>query len=198
MGMIGIVWACGGGGWPPQTLSNRDWTLRATPYNSLSYELKQIGQLTAEDLPLRSEVAQRPDVSAEQKQQILQMRQAADGDQAYQSGAGLPEDVRLYTAAAVDYHLYASGNADYPVWERARKRFEAVLALNPQEAQLRAAWAAFMLGRMHLRQITMPQAQSIGVSLQAYQQEQRTKAQQYFQLTRELVRSATMMPKGWR
>ncbi|CAK7014380.1 MAG: hypothetical protein MESAZ_02250 [Saezia sanguinis] len=196
MGMIGIVWACGGGGWPPQALSNRDWTLRATPYNSLSYELKQIGQLTAEDLPLRSEVVQRPDVSAEQKQQILQMRQAADGDQAYQLGAGLPEDVRLYTAAAVDYHLYTSGNAGYPVWERARKRFEAVLALNPQEAQLRSSWAAFMLGRMHLRQITMPQAQPIGASLQTYQQAQSTKAQQYFQLTRELVRSGANDAEG--
>ena len=185
----GIVWACGGGMWPAQMLSDRDWTLRSTPYNSLSYELKQLDALEPENLPLRNEVDERLDLTPEQYQQTLRMRRTLDGDKAYALGEGLPEDARLYTAAAVDYHAYIQQGADYSVWKRAYQRFGSVLELPAEQGQFRSAWAAYMLGRMHLRQINMPEALPHNESLEIFQEQQQHMARHYFQLTRELVRS---------
>jgi hypothetical protein len=58
----------------------------------------------------------------------------ADGQSAYAAGAALPPAIRLYTAGAQDFRANALAAA--------RQRFEAVLALPPQQASERAVWAA--------------------------------------------------------
>ncbi|MDP5240426.1 hypothetical protein Q9Q94_12860 [Uliginosibacterium sp. 31-16] len=109
--------------------------------------------------------AEKKGLSERQYALIGQMRAAEDGDAAYALGKGLPEDVRLYTAAAVDFHLAWSDakcsevgedgketptecDDETPSHERqARKRFEAVLALPARERSLRGVWAAYALAR---------------------------------------------------
>lgn len=67
---------------------------------------------------------------------------AADSDaQAWEAGAGLPEDVRLYAAGARAFHV-----GDYDI---ARARFDAVLALAPDQQKLRGVWARYMRGRLN-------------------------------------------------
>ena len=44
-------------------------------------------------------------ITAEQHRQVQRMRLAKNGDEAYVLGKGLPEAIRLYTAAATDFHL---------------------------------------------------------------------------------------------
>jgi hypothetical protein len=49
--------------------------------------------------------AEVKDVTPEQHLQVKRMLSTKDGNEAYALGQGLPEGIRLYTAAAVDYHL---------------------------------------------------------------------------------------------
>lgn len=49
--------------------------------------------------------AEAKDVTPEQHVQVKRMLSAKDGNEAYALGIGIPEVIRLYTAAAVDYHL---------------------------------------------------------------------------------------------
>lgn len=65
---------------------------------------------------------------------------AADGRAAYAAGEGLPEDLRLYVAGAVDFHHQDKASAE--------QRFAAVAALPEAERKLRGVWAEFMLGRV--------------------------------------------------
>lgn len=49
--------------------------------------------------------AEARDVTPEQRAKVKRMLAAKDGNEAYGLGKGVPEVIRLYTAAAVDYHL---------------------------------------------------------------------------------------------
>lgn len=67
---------------------------------------------------------------------------AADSDaQAWEAGAGLSDEVRLYAAGARAFHA-----GDY---DTARARFDAVLALAPEQQKLRGVWARYMRGRLN-------------------------------------------------
>lgn len=125
----------------------------------------QLGDNTLETA--KAEVA---GLSAADARRVEAMRKAKDGDQAYALGNGLPEEIRLYTAGAVDFQAaksilcadYYSPNVfdcrvDKDEMESVRKsfrqaiaRFEAVLALPGAERRARSTWAAYSLGRTYL------------------------------------------------
>jgi len=110
--------------------------------------------------------------SRAQVKQIRAMRAAADGDAAFALGAGLPDALRLYTAGAVDFQSVGDPDPERDgkcfdddtdafckelhrerraAMHKAIPRFEAVLALPPDKARARAAWAAFAIGRAQHR-----------------------------------------------
>lgn len=140
--------------------------------------------------------AEAAGLAADAAEKIAAMRREADGDAAYAVGDGLPEAVRLYTAGAVDFHgafprpagdgaanaATAQPKADNaPIQsslDKARQRFAAVLALPVEQHGMRAAWAAYMLGRI------------------AAHQGNYSAAAGYFQQTRELVKSGLPDPLG--
>lgn len=120
----------------------------------------------------RAEVEQSG-LSAKQREALLAMRAAPDGDAAYALGASLPKAVRLYTAGAVDFrhgHLSpddydgefcaemseeecvaaqaSAREAQEKAQRRAVARFKAALDLPEADARPRATWAAFSLGRI--------------------------------------------------
>jgi len=64
------------------------------------------------------------------------------GDAAFGIGEKLPRDVRLYTAAAVDFQRGEFGGA--------ATRFREVLGIAGAKTALRTTWASYMLGRMHV------------------------------------------------
>ena len=155
----GIVIACGPE-FPPQLLDDRASTLQGTPANSFAYEAARL--VPATDALRASESSLLPDgtyrsdampedfdpaLSAAQRDQIRAMRAQADGDQAYAAGKGLPEAVRLYAAAAVDYRTAPQARLEAG-WERARKRLLSILVLPPDQAATRSVWAAYLLAEM--------------------------------------------------
>lgn len=155
----GIVIACGPE-FPPQLLDDRAGTLQGTPANSFAYEAARLAPAT--DALRASESALLPDgtyrsdampedfdpaLSPAQRDQIRAMRAQPDGDQAYAAGAGLPEAVRLYVAAAVDYRTAPQGQGDMRR-DRARKRLLSILVLPPAQAATRSVWAAYLLAEM--------------------------------------------------
>jgi cellulose synthase operon protein C len=100
------------------------------------------------------------------KAEFKAMQSAANGDAAYAVGKDLPEAIRLYTAAAVDFHIahptvtpwgtWSSPPAPGPLDTQQRAalgaaitRFQAVLGLSDAEKVPRAAAAAYMLGRSY-------------------------------------------------
>jgi len=87
---------------------------------------------------------EKEDVSAAAAIQLVTMRTAQDGDSAWAAGPAVPQAARLYTAGAVDF---ARGRL-----EEAASRFKNILVLPWESARARAAWAAFMLGRIALAQ----------------------------------------------
>ncbi|MBD8879224.1 hypothetical protein IHE49_01880 [Rhodanobacter sp. 7MK24] len=148
-----VAWACGPM-FPNQLLDRRGATLKAVPQNSFAFEAQRLLPATDklagdESSPDDSGPAKKDDateakslgVSVAQLASTRVLRTLDSGDAAYEQGKDLPEDLRLYTAGAVDY---AKGDAD-----KAAARFEQVLALPPEQAKLRATWAAYMLGRIH-------------------------------------------------
>ena len=148
-----VAWACGPM-FPNQLLDQRGATLKAVPQNSFAFEARHLLPATDKlvsvepppydfDSDKKDDAAEAKslDVSVAQLARIKALRALDSGDAAYGQGKDLPEDLRLYTAAAVDY---AKGDAD-----KAAVRFEQVLALPAGQAQLRAVWAAYMLGRIH-------------------------------------------------
>lgn len=168
------VWACGPD-FPSQLLDHRDATLKATPQNSFGFEAASL--LPATDKLQGDEKNEEPkpdDVAAMAKSlgltpaqwaQVQSLRQLDSGAAAYAQGKDLPEDLRLYTAGAVDYGVaemscegsdegeaapaercVASADA---AMDQAVASFEKVLALPPAQAKLRSVWAAYMLGRIH-------------------------------------------------
>lgn len=157
---ISLVLACGMD-FPNQLLDDREGTLKSTPATSFAYEASH---LVVPDDALRiaravPHPAQSPDPDSPppeagmealtplQQNRIVMMRNAIDGDSAYNQGDGIPPAIRLYTAGAVDYALARKGiPGDYA--EHARQHFQAVLDLPDGQGQSRAVWAAYMLGRL--------------------------------------------------
>ncbi|ADP14034.1 tetratricopeptide repeat family protein 3 [Achromobacter xylosoxidans A8] len=155
----GIVIACGPE-FPAQLLDDRAATLRATPANSFGYEAARL--VGASDTLQAQEAYELPDGSYQQNalpedrdpaltpaQRVTTraMRAQPDGEQAYALGAGLPEALRLYTAAAVDTHAARGADTDR-LLEQARARYRAILQLPPQQAAARSVWAAYMLAEI--------------------------------------------------
>ncbi len=70
------------------------------------------------------------------------MRAAADDAGAWAAGEGFSDEVRLYLAGARAFH---AGEYD-----TARQRFDAVVALPPDQQRTRGVWARYMLGRLNL------------------------------------------------
>lgn len=163
-------------------LAERRATLLAPVENNFYFDAAQLlpapkqklpdGETDAAHYDPEGSVAE-PDISAAEQKglseahyaMIKQMRAADDGDAAYALGKTLPEDVRLYTAAAVDFHLAWNDakcaevgddgketptecDDETPSHERlARRRFEAILALPVKQRNLRGVWAAYGLAR---------------------------------------------------
>jgi hypothetical protein len=95
-------------------------------------------------LPHRADNVEARDIAPALVPKLAAMRAAPDGDAAWDAGAGLPDAARLYTAGAVDF---IRGKPD-----KAALRFKQILALQDHAAAPRAAWAAYMLGRIALQQ----------------------------------------------
>jgi cellulose synthase operon protein C len=180
----GLVIACGFD-FPAMLTQDRQAALQHPVEGNFQYDMQHLLATPGQILPhapgdgytddqdqaslesLRSK-AENQGLSKAQAALILRMRQAADGNSAYALGQDLPEDVRLYTAAAVDFglnHGRAEGcEASLPPPKRgvclqqrkeasaraARQsvqRFKAVLALPARQRQLRGVWAAYSLAR---------------------------------------------------
>jgi tetratricopeptide (TPR) repeat protein len=156
-GGASIAVACGPD-FPMQLLDDRAGNLKETPANTFAYEASHLapkgdGRLKpvqhalygyngqADDDELAAELAkdEAEGLTPAQVALLGTMRQLGNGEKAYAAGADLPQDVRLYTAGAVDFHAGA--------WKAANARFQAVLALADENRHLRAVWAAYMLGR---------------------------------------------------
>jgi hypothetical protein len=140
---------------PTRLLDDRAGTLAAAPVNSFAFEASRL-VTPSDDLkaveppyewyqpedhrPALRAAAEAQSLSPAQARILLDMRQAASGDAAFEKGATLPAAVRLYTAGAVDFaHDQAA---------QAAPRFAAVLALSGDAPAARAVWAAFMLGKI--------------------------------------------------
>lgn len=169
------VWACGPD-FPSQLLDHRELTLKATPQNSFAFEAAHLLPATDKlpgDAPAEepkpddvAAVAKSKGLSTEQWQKIDALAQAQSGSEVYEKTAGLPEDLRLYSAGAADFEIAqmacegdgaqsdaapadkcaVSSGEDM---DHAVASFEKVLALPPEQAKLRSVWAAYMLGRIH-------------------------------------------------
>lgn len=180
---VGVVIACGGF-FPSAMFSHRVEALRSTPANTFVYEVTHLlpataGLELAESLQSKGNgeddqaVARMLGVSKQQADQVAELRKSSDsGIHGYEGGKGLPEDLRLYTAAAIDYELaqhnlegdscdignelqisdtdfHACTQPSVDASSRAKTYFAAVLALPPAQAKLRSVWAAYMLGTLH-------------------------------------------------
>ena len=142
---VSVAIACGPF-FPWQLLDDRPATFKATPANSFVFEAMRLvplpgGKLKAieGDDPNALATAEAVGLSPEQAALVQQMRKESTGDLAFQQSAVLPISVRLYTAGAIDFHQNEMA--------KATQRFEAILQL-PESDQLRATWAAYMLGRI--------------------------------------------------
>lgn len=177
------AWACGPY-FPTQLLDDRAGTLKATPANSFAFEaarlVKPVDGLKANEIspwarqgadPAELTPEESAGLTPDQVAAVRAMRQAADGDNAYAAGEGLPEAVRLYTAGAVIYRKAdpwcgprepASDNYGEPApapvpcdqdvsaeLAKAAARFQAILDLPAGEGAIRSVWAAYMLGQVH-------------------------------------------------
>lgn len=152
VGLAGaLAWACGPM-FPSQLLDQRAATLKAAPQNSFAYEamhlLPPTDKLASNEPPPygaddkdAAARARALGLSAAQLARVDALRALDSGDAAYAQGSDLPDDLRLYTAGAVDWDKHEA--------DKATARFEQLLALPPEQARLRSVWAAYMLGRIH-------------------------------------------------
>jgi hypothetical protein len=120
-------------------------------------------EASAEDAAKAFARSEAEGLSSLQAGKVAEMRRKASGDEAWSwsKGKDVPEAVRLYTAAAVDFRLGAAEpgecgedphcdereNEKPDMLRRAAQRFEAVLALPEAQRRPRATWAAYSLGR---------------------------------------------------
>ncbi|MGR9014873.1 MAG: hypothetical protein ACU83U_14655 [Gammaproteobacteria bacterium] len=187
---------------PEELIPTRKEALFEPPPALFAKEIQKMVDAPLKDLPVEEvddPQAQRAQIEAQQAAdgmatKIAAMRQAADGDAAYALGQGLPEALRLYTAAARDFHLAfpppnengqaGSESTKLPDNQvdtlviKARQRFAAVLALPAEQNASRVVWAAYSLGRI------------------ADYQDNTAEAAAQFQKTRELVKSGLPDPLG--
>jgi tetratricopeptide (TPR) repeat protein len=146
-----IAWACGPD-FPSQLLSNRARTLTVSPANTFAYEMAHLVPRPADQFVVAesSGWTDSPDTVTQEKKSlppdqaeiVWHMRNETDGDSAYSVGDGLPLEIRLYTAAAVDFR----GDRN----EAAATRLKALLELPSDQRQQRSVWAAFTLGRIRM------------------------------------------------
>lgn len=169
------VWACGPD-FPSQLLDHRETALKATPQNSFAFEAADLLPATdkipgdaPEEAPKADDaaaMAKSLGLTPEQWTQLQSLNQLQSGAEVYAKSAGLPEDLRLYAAGAADFEI-AQGACEGegaaseaapaehclvstgPAMDHAVASFEKLLALPPEQAKLRAVWAAYMLGRVH-------------------------------------------------
>ncbi len=211
-GAAGVAaWACGPD-FPSQLLDRREQNLKATPRNSFAFEANQwvppTGQFfvredgDAFDAPPATSEARSNGLTEAQWTRVKALREADAGSTAYADGKDLPEDLRLYSAGAVDVALAqracaparndgddasavdAAPSCDAfaaPSMDPALESFQKVLALPADKNRTRAAWAAFMIGRIHAQR-AMAQAGQHDVFLQ-----ERDAATAAFVATRRLV-----------
>lgn len=187
---------------PEELIPTRKEALFEPPPALFVKEVQKLIDTPRKDLPMEEvddPQAQRAQLEAQQTadgtaNKIAVMRQSSDGDAAYALGQGLPEALRLYTAAARDFHLafpLPDGNDETktdstkPLSDQAKallvksqQRFAAVLALPAEQNASRIVWAAYMLGRI------------------AAYQDNSAEAVAQFQKTRELVKSGLPDPLG--
>jgi len=187
---------------PEELIPTRKEALFEPPPALFAREIQKLIDTARKDFPVLEDddpQAQRARIEAGQAadgaaDKIAAMRKAPDGDAAYALGQGLPEALRLYTAAARDFHLAfppPTGNdqADTgpakPLSEQAKallvkaqQRFAAVLALPAEQNAARIVWSTYMLGRI------------------AAYQDNSAEAVAQFQKTRELVKSGLSDPLG--
>ncbi len=142
--------ACGP--WFPTTLlDQRSAVLLGLPEGNFDFEaqhllspsqpnFKAIESDYYGDLDADRRKAAAEGLSAEQVVKMEAAQAAQDGRAAYAVGEGLPEDLRLYVAGAVDFNHQDKASAE--------QRFAAVAALPEGERRLRGVWAEFMLGRV--------------------------------------------------
>ncbi|MDR1076222.1 MAG: hypothetical protein LBL59_08015 [Xanthomonadaceae bacterium] len=195
--LAGVAWACGP--WfPNQLLDNREATLKGTPRNGFAFEVAHLirpddalkpNELKPWQRPAdddKEAIAQLHGLSLDELERVAALRLADDGITVYEKSEGLPEDLRWYTAAVVDYARTGdecgAGIAlvgDHPchgrdpaAMQQAIEEFEQVLALPPEQAMRRSVWAAYMLGRAHTdlaRRDIANFAHHAGIAAQAYQ-----------------------------
>jgi cellulose synthase operon protein C len=114
---------------------------------------------------------------------VESMRLSFNDAEAWAAGAGLSEEVRLYTAGARAFHA-----GEYEI---ARQRFDAVLALPAEAQRERGLWARYMRGRID-RSLAGGAAGLGETELQAHAQA----AAQAFQAVRAAVAAGAADPLG--
>jgi hypothetical protein len=142
---VSIALACGPD-FPWQLLDDRAGTLKATPANSFAFEAARLAptprdQLKATEGQLYTAEAETEGLSTDQAARVRQMREADNGEEAFDRGVEIPLPVRLYTAGAVEFN---KGEVT-----RAASWFQAILQLSDNDQHARATWAAYMLGRSY-------------------------------------------------
>lgn len=167
-----VAWACGPD-FPTQMLDDRAATLKDVPQNTFAFEAQHLlpasDGLEAEEAGrYESEPKTKPDLTPEQAERMKALHESATGAQAFDAGADLPVDVRMYVAGAVDWTRATQdcpaapdssyGEAlskppcavfDADALDKAQASFEQVLAMPPEQSVHRGAWAAYMLGEVH-------------------------------------------------
>lgn len=173
MAAVGAVaWACGPD-FPTQMLDDRAATLNVVPQNSFAFEASHLlpatdGLQAVESGPYDDAGKARLDLTPELTERVKTLSAAESGAEAFAAGADLPPDLRAYVAGAVDWKRAiaacpAAPESEYgeslskppcavfdaAALDAAQARFEQVLALAPDQAPRRGAWAAYMLGEVH-------------------------------------------------
>jgi hypothetical protein len=167
-----VAWACGPD-FPTQMLDDRATTLKAAPDNTFAFEARHLlpasdGLQAVETGRYGEEPKTKPDLTAGQVERVKALQGSTTGAQAFEGGADLPADVRAYVAGAVDWvratqecpgppdSQYGEPLSKPPcavfdadALDKAQANFEQVLALPQDQALLRGAWAAYMLGEVH-------------------------------------------------
>jgi hypothetical protein len=146
------VCACGPN-FPAELLQDRAATLDDLPEGAFSFEASRLVAV-AQRLPVfdQRDAYGQPDPQkptrdsvergwwGDRHDRIAQLREAANATAAFAASAGLPSEVRQYTAGAV---AFAQGDL-----REAGERFQAVLDLPAEERAHYAVWAQYMLGRI--------------------------------------------------
>jgi hypothetical protein len=190
-----VAWACGPD-FPTQMLDDRAATLKAVPQNTFAFEAQHLlpasdGLEAVEAGRYETEPKTKADLSPEQAGRVKTLQASATGALAFEGGADLPADVRAYVAGAIDWTRATEdcpgapesqyGEAlskppcavfDADALDKAQASFEQVLALPPDQATHRGAWAAYMLGEVH----ALRAAKAAGTPAFATQREAAAKA----------------------